>query len=120
MSRTQKNQPVLEDQGDDLNEDKDNGLVVAPAKPQLKEPPMFKVVLLNDDYTPMEFVIQILQTFFGMNREKATQVMLAVHQTGRAVCGIFTRDIAETKVAQVNRCAQDNEHPLISDIESVD
>jgi ATP-dependent Clp protease adaptor protein ClpS len=120
MSRIWKNQPVLNSQGDDLNEDKDSGLVVAPAKPKLMEPPMFKVVMLNDDFTPMEFVIQILQTFFGMNREKATQVMLAVHQTGKAVCGIFTRDIAETKVAQVNQCAQDNEHPLIADIESVD
>ena len=120
MSKTRKYQPVLNNQGDDLNEDKDIGVVVAPAKPQLKEPPMFKVVMLNDDYTPMEFVIQILETFFGMNREKATQVMLAVHQTGKAVCGIFTRDIAETKVAQVNQCAQDNKHPLISDIESVD
>jgi len=81
---------------------------------------MFKVVMLNDDYTPMEFVIQALQAFFGMDREKATQVMLAVHQSGRAVCGIFTRDIAETKVAQVNQYAQDNKHPLISDIEAAD
>lgn len=120
MSRTRKYQPVLNNQGDDLNEDRDNGLVVAPAKPKLQNPPLYKVVMLNDDYTPMEFVIQVLQTFFGMNREKATQVMLAVHQQGRAVCGIFTRDVAETKVAQVNQCAQDNKHPLISDIESVD
>ena len=120
MSTTRKIQPALNSQDDDLNQDKDTGLVEAPAKPKLKEPPMFKVVMLNDDYTPMEFVIQVLQTFFGMNREKATQVMLAVHQTGRAVCGIFTRDVAETKVAQVNQCAQDNKHPLISDIESVD
>jgi len=120
MSMARKYQPVLNNQGDDLNEDNENGVVVAPAKPQLKDPPMYKVVMLNDDYTPMEFVIQVLQQFFGMNREKATQVMLAVHQTGRAVCGIFTRDVAETKVEQVNRCAQDNKHPLISDLESVD
>lgn len=120
MSDIRKYHPVLNQQGDDLDEDKDTGLATATAKPKLKEPPMYKVVMLNDDYTPMEFVIQVLQTFFGMDREKATQVMLAVHQTGRAVCGIFTRDVAETKVTQVNQCAQDNKHPLISDIESVD
>ena len=120
MSNTRKYQPVMSDQDDDLNEDKDNGLAVATAKPKLKAPPMFKVVMLNDDYTPMEFVIQVLQTFFSMDREKATQLMLAVHQQGKAVCGIFTRDVAETKVAQVNQCAQDNKHPLISETESVD
>ncbi len=120
MSNTPHYLPLMVNQGDDLNEDQDRGLVEAPARPKLKEPPMYKVVMLNDDYTPMEFVIQVLQTFFGMNREKATQVMLAVHQTGKAVCGIFTRDVAETKVAQVNQCAQDNMHPLIADIESAD
>ncbi|MDK1022987.1 MAG: ATP-dependent Clp protease adapter ClpS [Gammaproteobacteria bacterium] len=120
MSKTRKYQPGLNNQDDDLNEDKDSGLAVATAKPKLKKPRMYKVVMLNDAYTPMEFVIQVLETFFSMNREKATQVMLAVHQTGKAVCGIFTREIAETKVTQVNQCAQDNEHPLISDIESID
>ena len=67
MSKTRKIQPVLNNQGDDLNEDKDIGVVVAPAKPQLKEPPMFKVVMLNDDYTPMEFVVQVLMMFFAMD-----------------------------------------------------
>jgi len=81
---------------------------------------MFKVILLNDDFTPMEFVIEVLQIFFGMNREKATQIMLAVHTVGKATCGIFTRDIAETKSAQVNQYAQENQHPLISDIEATD
>ena len=78
------------------------------------------VVLLNDDYTPMEFVIDVLQIFFGMNIEKATQIMLAVHTTGRATCAIFTRDIAETKSAQINQYAQDNDHPLVSIIEAAD
>lgn len=100
----------------------DRGIAVVerPAEPKLKKPPLYKVVLLNDDYTPMEFVVEVLQVFFGMNREKATQVMLAVHTTGKATCGIYPRDIAETKSAQVNQYAQDHEHPLVSDIEAVD
>lgn len=120
MYKGRKIQPVRNSQDDSVDGDKDGGLAVARAKPELKEPSMYKVVMLNDDYTPMEFVIQVLQSFFSMNREKATQVMLAVHQHGRAVCGIFTRDVAETKVVQINQYAQDNMHPLISDIESVD
>lgn len=107
-------------EGDDSGSpDRDIGVIEAPAKPKLKEPPMYKVILLNDDYTPMEFVVEVLQMFFGMNREKATQVMLAVHTTGKATCGIFTKDVAETKSAQVNQYAQDNQHPLVSDIEAV-
>ena len=101
-------------------EDRDGGLLVETEKPKLKRPPMYKVVMLNDDYTPMEFVVEVLQTFFGMNREKATQVMLAVHRTGRATCGIYTRDVAETKSAQVNQYAQDNQHPLVSETEAVE
>ena len=92
----------------------------APVEPKLKKPPLYRVVLLNDDYTPMEFVVEVLQVFFGMNREKATQVMLAVHTTGKATCGIFPRDIAETKSAQVNQFAQENQHPLVSEIEAED
>ena len=92
----------------------------ATVRPKLKKPPLYKVVLLNDDFTPMEFVVEVLQVFFGMNREKATQVMLAVHTVGKATCGIFPRDIAETKSAQVNQFAQENQHPLVSEIEAVD
>ena len=95
------------------------GILEAPAKPTLKKPSLYRVTLLNDDYTPMEFVVEILQVFFGMSREKATQVMLTVHTSGKATCGIFPRDIAETKSAQVNQCAKDNEHPLVSEIEPV-
>ena len=95
------------------------GVLEAPAKPTLKKPSLYRVTLLNDDYTPMEFVVEILQAFFGMSREKATQVMLTVHTSGKATCGIFPRDIAETKSAQVNQCAKDNEHPLVSEIEPV-
>ena len=99
--------------------DRGTGVLEAPSKPKLKKPSLYRVTLLNDDYTPMEFVVEILQAFFGMDREKATQVMLAVHTSGKATCGIFPRDIAETKSAQVNQCAKDNEHPLVSEIEPV-
>ena len=74
--------------------------------------------MINDDYTPMEFVVEVLQLFFAMGREKATQVMLAVHTQGKAVCGIYTRDIAETKAMQVNRYARENQHPLLCEIEA--
>lgn len=92
----------------DLNDD----LALQEAKPKLKRPPLYKVLLLNDDYTPMEFVVQVLERFFGMGREKATQIMLQVHTQGAGVCGVFTRDIAETKVAQVNDFSHENQHPL--------
>ncbi len=95
----------------------DGGLAVAPAKPALKRPPLYKVVLLNDDYTPMEFVVDVLEQFFGLNRERATQIMLAVHTQGKGVCGIYPRDIAETKAAQVNQHARDNGHPLLCEVE---
>lgn len=107
--------------GDDgMDPDREGGLATATAKPELKRPPMFKVILMNDDYTPMEFVVHILEKFFGMNREKATQIMLTVHTEGAATVGIFPRDIAETKSEQVNLYAQENNHPLISIIEMAD
>ena len=115
--------PVLMSSGDGPDKDwgdSDEGLATETAKPKLKRPPMFKVILLNDDYTPMEFVVHVLETIFGMNREKATQVMLAIHTMGSAVCGIFPRDIAETKSEQVNKYAQENNHPLISQVEMAD
>ncbi|WP_341501097.1 ATP-dependent Clp protease adapter ClpS [Gallaecimonas sp. GXIMD4217] len=87
------------------------------AEPALKRPPMYKVVLNNDDYTPMDFVVEVLQRFFNMDTEKATQIMLAVHYQGKGVCGIFTAEIAETKVAQVNRYAREHEHPLLCTME---
>ena len=97
--------------------DGDGDLAVAPAKPKVKRPPLYKVVLLNDDYTPMEFVVEVLEHFFSMNREKATQVMLAVHTQGKGVCGIYTRDVAETKAELVNQAARDNGHPLLCEVE---
>ena len=92
-------------------------LALETAKPKLKRPPMYKVMLLNDDYTPMEFVVQVLESFFKMNREKATQIMLNVHTRGVGVCGVYTRDVAETKVAQVNDYSRTNQHPLLCTLE---
>ena len=95
-----------------------DGLALQEAKPKLKRPPMYKVILLNDDYTPMEFVVHILEEFFGMDRERATHVMLNVHSQGKGICGLFTRDIAETKVSQVNDYSRQNEHPLLCTLEA--
>lgn len=97
--------------------DDDHGLELAEGRPKLKKPPLYKVLLLNDDYTPMEFVVEVLEHFFHMDREKATQVMLHVHTRGMGVCGIFTRDVAETKVALVNDYSRANQHPLLCTME---
>lgn len=82
------------------------------AKPKVKKPSMYRVLLLNDDYTPMEFVVYVLESFFNKSREQATQIMLHVHQHGVGVCGVFSYEVAETKVAQVLDLARRNEHPL--------
>ena len=102
------------------NPGSDTVVLTETAKPDLKRPPMFKVILLNDDYTPMEFVIHVLEIFFGMDHDKAVQVMLAVHTTGSAAVGIYPRDIAESKSEQVNAYAQENKYPLMSTIEMTD
>ena len=93
------------------------GLVVEEAKPEVKQPPLYNVVLLNDDYTPMEFVVDVLERFFRMDRSAATRVMLEVHVRGKGVCGVFTYEIAETKVAQVTTYSRDNQHPLLCTLE---
>jgi ATP-dependent Clp protease adaptor protein ClpS len=93
-------------------------LQVQESKPKLKRPPMYKVLLINDDYTPMDFVVHILEEFFGLDREKATHIMLTVHTKGKAVCGVYTREVAETKVAQVNDYARQHEHPLLCTMEA--
>lgn len=86
--------------------------VLEAKKSKLKPPPMFKVVLHNDDYTPMDFVVAVLQTIFMMNREQATQIMLKVHREGRGVCGVYPKDVAATKVEQVLFFAKQHQHPL--------
>lgn len=98
-------------------QERPNGLAVEASKPEVAQPPMYSVLLLNDDYTPMDFVVEVLSRFFAMNIEKATQVMLHVHTRGRGVCGVFTREIAESKVSQVNEYARVNQHPLLCTME---
>lgn len=97
--------------------DHDDGLAVEEAKPKLKPPRKYKVILLNDDYTPMEFVVQILATFFSLDQEKATQIMLMVHTEGKGICGEFSYQIAETKVEQVNDYSRQHQHPLLCTME---
>ena len=102
---------------DDNQNDQESGVALQEARPKLKKPPLYKVVMLNDDYTPMEFVVEILQTFFAMDVEKATQIMLHVHTKGYGVCGVYTRDVAETKVMQVNDYSKNHHHPLLCEME---
>ncbi len=98
--------------------DFDDDIAVQEAQPRLKQPPLYKVVLLNDDYTPMEFVVHVLEKFFNMQRELAVHVMLDIHTKGKGICGTYSRDIAETKVTQVNEYSRENEHPLLCTMEA--
>ena len=93
---------------------------VQEAKPKLKKPTMYQVVLLNDDYTPMEFVVELIEKFFYHSREDATRIMLKIHTEGKGVCGIYTEDVAETKATTVNQYAQDHQHPLLCQTEPCD
>ena len=90
-----------------------HGLALQTAKPEVARPPLFQVVLLNDDFTPMDFVVEVLRGFFGLDQERAVQVMLHVHTRGKGVCGVFTREVAETKVTQVNEYSRSHQHPLL-------
>lgn len=92
-------------------------LVVQESRPKLKKPPLYKVILLNDDFTPMDFVVEILIEYFSMSQEKATQVMLNVHSQGVGVCGVFSKDVAETKVQVVNKYSRQHQHPLLCSME---
>ena len=97
--------------GSDHNGGTDTGVIVQ-TKPKTKKPAMYKVIMLNDDYTPMEFVVLVLERFFNKNQEEATRIMLHVHQKGVGVCGVFTYEVAETKVQQVMDLAKQHQHPL--------
>ncbi len=109
------NDPMNPDGGDDA------GLGIATkTRVRTKKPSMYRVLILNDDYTPMEFVVLILERFFGKSREQATRIMLHVHQKGVGVCGVYTYEVAETKVAQVMDMARRNEHPLQCTMEKED
>jgi ATP-dependent Clp protease adaptor protein ClpS len=99
------------------NDHAGHDLAVEEARPKVKQPPLYRVVLLNDDYTPMEFVVDILESVFGMERTRATQVMLEVHTKGKGVCGVYNFEIAETKVAQVMSIAKQHQHPLLCTME---
>ena len=101
----------------DTDQGRSFDLAVEEARPKLKEPPLYRVVLINDDFTPMEFVVDILESVFGMERTRATQVMLEVHTKGKGVCGVYNFEIAETKVAQVMGIAQQHQHPLLCTME---
>ena len=94
-----------------------HGLAVEEARPKLKRPPLYRVILVNDDFTPMEFVVEILQGVFRMERTGATRVMLEVHTQGKGICGEYTHEIAETKVEQVNLIAEQQQHPLLCTME---
>lgn len=96
--------------------DYEGELALGVAKPELKQPRKYAVIMLNDDYTPMDFVVEVLQSYFAKTAEQATQIMLTVHTQGRAVCAIYTRDIAETKASIVNQYARECQHPLICEI----
>ena len=95
------------------------GLVLEEARPEVARPPLYQVILLNDDFTPMDFVVVVLETFFSLDRERATQVMLHVHTRGKGVCGVFTREVAETKVTQVNEFSRTHQHPLLCTMEKL-
>ena len=103
--------------GKDVQHEQQHGTLVETAKPETQRPPMYQVVLLNDDYTPMDFVVAVLEMFFAMTRQKATQVMLHVHTRGKGICGVFTREVAETKVTQVNEFSRTHQHPLLCTME---
>ena len=99
----------MSDYPEPLNND---DLALETARPRLKRPPLYRVILLNDDYTTMEFVIRVLVDIFHHTEEKAAQIMMHVHQKGAGICGVYTREIAESKVEQVMQYARQNEHPL--------
>jgi len=97
----------------------DDDLAIEESKPQIKRPPLYRVILLNDDYTPMDFVVHVLEIFFSVDRDNATRVMLEIHTRGKGVCGIFTHEIAESKVSLVNDYAKEYQHPLLCTMEKV-
>lgn len=120
MGNTPNYQSLLAQMSHQDNEDIDSGdtsVVLETAKPQLKEPSFYQVVVLNDDYTPMDFVVEVLEQFFALSIEQATQVMLAIHHQGQAVAGVYPKDIAETKAQQVIDFARHNDHPLLCSVE---
>lgn len=120
MSKTQFFGLVLNSSDGEID---DGSIGIATAKPavgeKLSPPSMHKVVLINDDFTPMEFVVEVLRIFFGMDEDKAVQVMLVVHSQGKATCGTYTKDVAETIAHQVCLFARESQHPLLCEVETL-
>ena len=117
VKREKSNEPYFNtvlssEENDNENFDKNFSSLTLQEKPKLKKPPLYKVIMLNDDYTPMEFVVEMLQTYFSKSQEQATEIMLHIHQKGLGVCGLYTFEIAESKAAQVLDKARKNQHPL--------
>ena len=110
---------MTEQNSSDSSTNGGHDLAVEEAAPKLKRPPLYRVVLINDDFTPMEFVVEVLESVFAMERNKATRVMLEVHTKGKGICGVFSYEIAETKVAQVTGIAQQQQHPLLCTMEEM-
>lgn len=100
-------------------QDSGRGLAVESAKPEVARPPLYQVLLLNDDFTPMDFVVEVLRSFFNLDQEQAVQIMLHVHTRGRGVCGVFTREVAETKVTHINEYSRSHQHPLLCTMEKL-
>ena len=117
MGNIPSNQLILNQMSNEDIDSGDTSVVLETAKPQLKKPSFYQVVVLNDDYTPMDFVVEVLEQFFSMSIEQATQVMLAIHHQGKAVAGTYSKDVAETKAQQVIDFARNNEHPLLCQVE---
>ncbi len=120
LERVNRDSVIMNHTHNEESEDGDLGLATVTAKPQLKQPSLYKVIMLNDDYTPMDFVIEILMQFFYMDMERASATMLAVHHQGYAVCGVYPKDIAETKAAQVVDHAREHQHPLMCQVEAAE
>ncbi|WP_299874082.1 ATP-dependent Clp protease adapter ClpS [uncultured Cocleimonas sp.] len=106
---------IVNHSDDDI--DHESGLVVQESRPEVAEPKRYMVILVNDDFTPMEFVVEILRQIFNLDEEAATRIMLNVHTKGKGVCGVYSKDIAETKVVMVNEFAREHEHPLLCTME---
>lgn len=100
-----------------IQEDTEHDLAILTAKPKIKQPPLYAVVLLNDDFTPMDFVVEILQEYFALDEEQATEIMLSIHYKGKGIAGIYPKDIAETKANQVIQHARAEGHPLMCQVE---
>lgn len=107
----------MSEENNDFSPFDNQDLAVEESRPKVKRPPLYRVILVNDDYTPMQFVVGILESVFGLQRTAATRVMLEVHTKGKGVCGVYSYEIAETKVAQVMTIAQQQQHPLLCTLE---